>query len=288
MDKGDFMNKLIIAQSDLGVNIDGASEGAKVLADSLNYQKYVVSNKNIKKDYNDKNLRKNEREINKTTKKIFNLAKSILNNNEFPILIGGDHSVAIGSALASQEFYKNIGIIWIDAHGDFNTFETTPSGNIHGMPLAAITGYKCNELTDFITNNYVDPKKCVILGARDIDEGEYINIKDSGVTIISQDDIENIGINNALEKAIEIASDNTNKIHISFDLDVIDPKFVSGVTTKVPNGISDQDSYFIIQKLKYIKDKISSFDLVEYNSLNDTNENSKKIALKILEIFLSK
>ena len=287
MDKGDFMNKLIIAQSDLGVNIDGASEGAKVLADSLNYQKYVVSNKNIKKDYNDKNLRKNEREINKTTKKIFNLAKSILNNNEFPILIGGDHSVAIGSALASQEFYKNIGIIWIDAHGDFNTFETTPSGNIHGMPLAAITGYKCNELTDFITNNYVDPKKCVILGARDIDEGEYINIKDSGVTIISQDDIENIGINNALEKAIEIASDNTNKIHISFDLDVIDPKFVSGVTTKVPNGISDQDSYFIIQKLKYIKDKISSFDLVEYNSLNDTNENTKKIALKILEIFLS-
>lgn len=287
MDKGDFMNKLIIAQSDLGVNIDGASEGAKVLADSLNYQKYVVSNKNIKKDYNDKNLRKNEREINKTTKKIFNLAKSILNNNEFPILIGGDHSVSIGSALASQEFYKNIGIIWIDAHGDFNTFETTPSGNIHGMPLAAITGYKCNELTDFITNNYVDPKKCVILGARDIDEGEYINIKDSGVTIISQDDIENIGINNALEKAIEIASDNTNKIHISFDLDVIDPKFVSGVTTKVPNGISDQDSYFIIQKLKYIKDKISSFDLVEYNSLNDTNENTKKIALKILEIFLS-
>lgn len=288
MDKGDFMNKLIIAQSDLGVNIDGASEGAKVLADSLNYQKYVVSNKNIKKDYNDNNLRKNERGINKTTKKIFNLAKSILNNNEFPILIGGDHSVSIGSALASQEFYKNIGIIWIDAHGDFNTFETTPSGNIHGMPLAAITGYKCNELTDFITNNYVDPKKCVILGARDIDEGEYINIKDSGVTIISQDDIENIGINNALEKAIKIASDNTNKIHISFDLDVIDPKFVSGVTTKVPNGISDQDSYFIIQKLKYIKDKISSFDLVEYNSLNDTNENTKKIALKILEIFLSK
>lgn len=287
MDKGDFMNKLIIAQSDLGVNIDGASEGAKVLADNLNYQKYVVSNKNIKKDYNDKNLRKNEIEINKTTKKIFNLAKSILNNNEFPILIGGDHSVAIGSALASQEFYKNIGIIWIDAHGDFNTFETTPSGNIHGMPLAAITGYKCNELTDFITNNYVDPKKCVILGARDIDEGEYINIKDSGVTIISQDDIENIGINNALEKAIEIASDNTNKIHISFDLDVIDPKFASGVTTKVPNGISDQDSYFIIQKLKYIKDKISSFDLVEYNSLNDSNENTKKIALKILEIFLS-
>lgn len=287
MDKGDFMNKLIIAQSDLGVNIDGASEGAKALADSLNYQKYVVSNKNIKKDYNDKNLRKNEIEINKTTKKIFNLAKSILNNNEFPILIGGDHSVAIGSALASQEFYKNIGIIWIDAHGDFNTFETTPSGNIHGMPLAAITGYKCNELTDFITNNYVDPKKCVILGARDIDEGEYINIKDSGVTIISQDDIENIGINNALEKAIEIASDNTNKIHISFDLDVIDPKFASGVTTKVLNGISDQDSYFIIQKLKYIKDKISSFDLVEYNSLNDSNENTKKIALKILEIFLS-
>ena len=272
----------ISACSDLGVNINGTEKGPLILAPNFNVKNYILEKENIKKSLNPNDLRKNEIYINNFTEIIFNTATKILNNNKTPLLLGGDHSCSIGSALASQKYYKNIGIIWIDAHGDYNTFETTESGNIHGLPLAAITGYKCEELTNFITNNFINPKNCVIVGARSIDSNEIGNIKDAGVTIYTTEDIKNEGADAIMKKAIEIASNNTNGIHISLDLDVMDPSIAPGVSIPEDNGINDNEMYLLIDEILKNKELITSIDLVELNPTLDIDNKTKNIAINIL------
>ena len=137
---------IICACTDLGVHVDGSDLGPLELTKNLDIKKYIINKENIIKSIDKNDLRKNEGSINKFTKETYSCVSNILKSNSFPLLIGGDHSCVIGSALASNDYYKNIGIIWVDAHGDYNTFETTRTGNIHGLPLAAITGCKCDDL----------------------------------------------------------------------------------------------------------------------------------------------
>lgn len=277
----------ISACSDLGVHICGSEKGPLELTKNFDIKNYIIQKENIEKSFDPNDLRKNEKYINNITKKIFDKATDILNNNKTPLLIGGDHSCVIGSALASQKYHNNIGIIWIDAHGDYNTFETTKSGNIHGLPLAAITGYKCRELTNFITDNYINPKNCVVVGARSIDPWEIGNMLDAGVTIFTTEDIKNKGASNIMKKAIDIASNNTNGIHISLDLDVIDPEFAPGVSVPEDNGISDIETYQIVDEILNNKDIVKSIDLVELNPTKDINNKTKDIALNILNMINS-
>ena len=221
-------------------------------------------------------------ETKNSQKKVFNTTLNILEDNKTPLLIGGDHSCVIGSALASQKYYDNIGIIWVDAHGDYNTFETTKSGNIHGLPLAAITGYKCEELTNFITNNYINPKNCVVVGARSIDPWEIGNMIDAGVTIFTTEDVKNEGADKIMKKAIDIATNNANGVHVSLDLDVIDPNIAPGVSIPEDNGISDSDMYLIVDEMLKHKELVKSIDLVELNPSLDIDNKTKDLALNIL------
>ena len=184
------MINIINACTDLGVHIDGTNLGPELLTNKLDIKKDTINKENIVKSKDKQDLKKNLSEVNKFTSQVFSKTLEILNNGDFPLLIGGDHSSAIGSALASNKYYGNIGIIWIDAHGDYNTFETTRTGNLHGLPLAAITGYKCDLLTNFITDNYINPKNCVIVGARSIDPWEIGNLRDAGVTIFTTEDLQ--------------------------------------------------------------------------------------------------
>lgn len=280
--------EIICACTDLGVHIDGTENGPLNLINELNFKNYIIKKDNIKKSINPNDLHKNEIYINKFTKKIFECSTNILNNNRFPFLIGGDHTVAIGSALASQSHYKNLGIIWVDAHADYNTFETTKTGNIHGLPLAAITGYKCSSLTDFITNNYVNPKNCVIVGARAIDPWEIGNVTDSGITVFTSEDIKKYGVNEIMNKAIKIASKNTNGIHISYDLDIIDPKFAPGVSVPEDNGINIDEAYQIADIIYKNINLIKSLDLVEFNPKLDIDNKTKDIALNIINKIVKK
>lgn len=273
----------ISACSDLGVHVCGSEKGPLELTTNFNLKNYVIEKENIKKSFNSGDLRKNEKYVNNFTKKVFDVTTEILNNNNTPLLIGGDHSTAIGSALASQKYHKNIGIIWVDAHGDYNTFETTKSGNIHGLPLAAITGYKCEELTNFITDNFINPKNCVVVGARSIDPWEIGNMIDAGVTIFTTEDVKKEGPTNIMKKAIDIADFNTNGIHVSLDLDVIDPAIAPGVSIPEDNGISDIEMYEIVDEMLDNKDLIKSIDLVELNPSTDINNKTKTIALNILK-----
>lgn len=272
----------ISACSDLGVHVCGSEKGPTVLTPNFNIKNYILEKDEINKSLDPNDLRKNEKHINNFTKKVFDTALNILNDNKTPLLIGGDHSTVIGSALASQQYHNNIGIIWVDAHGDYNTFETTKSGNIHGLPLASITGYKCAELTNFITNNFINPKNSVVVGARSIDPWEIGNMLDAGVTIFTTEDIKNEGADKIMKKAIDIACNNTNGVHISLDLDVIDPIIAPGVSIPEVNGISDTEMYLIVDEMLKHKDLVKSIDLVELNPDLDIDNKTKDIALNIL------
>ena len=272
----------ISACSDLGVHVCGSEKGPTTLTTNFNIKNYIIEKDNIEKSLDSNDLRKNEKYVNNFTKKVFDTALTILKDNKTPLLIGGDHSTVIGSALASQKYHNNIGIIWVDAHGDYNTFETTKSGNIHGLPLASITGYRCEELTNFITNNYINPKNCVVVGARSIDPWEIGNMVDAGVTIFTTEDIKNEGTDVIMKKAIDIATHNTNGVHISLDLDVIDPIIAPGVSIPEDNGISDTEMYLIVDEMLKHKDLVRSIDLVELNPDIDIDNKTKDIALNIL------
>lgn len=280
------MINIINACTDLGVNIDGTNLGPEVLTNNLSIKKDTINKENIVKSKDKLDLKKNLSEVNKFTSQVFNKTLEILNNGDFPLLIGGDHSSAIGSALASESYYNNIGIIWIDAHGDYNTFETTHTGNLHGLPLAAITGYKCDLLTNFITQHYINPKNCVIVGARSIDPWEIGNLRDAGVTIFTTEDIHNKGTKQIMDEAFKVALNNTIGTHISYDIDVIDPIIAPGVSVPEINGINEIEAYEIMDYLISKKENIKSMDIVEFNPTRDIDDKTKIIAENLINKFI--
>ena len=276
------------AGSDLGVHIDGTSLGPKQLINDISsfYKDEIITleqDKNIIKSKNLSDRRKNEYEIERFNEALYDAYLKKINNEEcFPILIGGDHTTAIPSALANVEKHKEIGIIWIDAHADFNTFQTTETGNLHGLPLATIVGYENNELRYYHKGNLINPSKCVIVGARSIDNAEKDNLRYANVKVYTTNDIKEKGVNQVLDEAFEIAGKKTAGIHVSFDLDVITPEVAPGVSVPEDDGITEEETMKITKYLsKNIKD-ITSFDLVEFNPLRDENRKTEQIAVNVL------
>lgn len=275
------------AGSDLGVHIDGAHLGPiQLMNDLKGFYKgesfSLVQNENIIKSRNLSDRRKNEYEIEKFNTELYKVILEKEKDGYFPITIGGDHSVAVASALASSKVHENIGIIWIDAHTDYNTFETTVSGNIHGLPLAAITGYKNHELRYFHDGNIIQPAKTVVVGARSIDDWEKDNIKYSGITVFTTQDIKEKGVEKVMEEAFKIATDRTKGVHISYDLDVIDPEVAPGVSIPEFDGITEEEAMKINEQImKHLNDMVS-YDLVEFNPLRDINRKTEQIAVNLL------
>lgn len=288
------MKPIIIgASSDLGVHIDGAHLGpTQLLNDLTSFYKgestNIIQDEDIIKSRNLSDRRKNEYEIDKFNTKLYNTVLEKMKEDYFPITIGGDHSIAVASALASAKVHDNIGIIWFDAHPDYNTFDTTVSGNIHGLPLAAITGYKNHELRYFHDGNVIQPSKAVVVGARSIDDWEKDNIKYSGLTVFTTKDIREKGLNTVVEEAFKIAGDRTKGIHISYDLDLIDPKVAPGVSMPVFDGITEEEAMELNKIIMNHIDKVVSYDLVEFNPLRDENRKTEQIALNLLAQTISK
>ena len=288
---------LIDACSDLGVHVDGAKFGPEAITKNLNTYisnpniegVHVIYSQNVKKELEKENKKKNLAPVNEFNTRLYNLVYEILKNENFPVTIGGDHVIAIASALASIKKHQNLGIIWVDAHGDFNTFNSTSSGNLHGLPLAVIANYENKLLADFRDGNVYNPKNAVIVGGRDIDPWEMPNIKNAGVTVFSTEDIHKYGAEEILNKAFEIASNGTNGVHISYDLDVIDPKVAPGISIPAVDGINLDEAYEIANIIRtYIKNNfVKSLDLVELNPLRDVDNVTEKIAKNILKIILN-
>ena len=275
------------AGSDLGVHIDGSKLGpGQLINDIRSFYKgeiaEFIQDSSIIKSRNISDRSKNRYEVNELNEKVYNEIVDKMKQGYFPITLGGDHSVAIASSLADAKINEDVGIIWIDAHADYNTFETTISGNIHGLPLAAITGYKCQDLRLFHRGEIIQPAKTVIVGARSIDPDEKENLKYSGITAFTTEDIKKEGASEIMRKAFEIAGYKTRGIHISYDLDIIDPQFAPGVSVPEFDGINVEEAMEICDYIIENFDKVSSYDLVELNPLRDVNRKTEQVALNIL------
>jgi len=192
-----------------------------------------------------------------------------------PLILGGDHSIALGSVTGSSRALKKIGLIWIDAHGDFNTEETTPSGNIHGMILAALLGIGDKRLVNvggFAPK--VSPENVVLIGARALDKEERVLIKKSGINVFTMHDIDRYGMRDVMQKAIELASKGTRGVHLSFDMDVLDPMVAPGVGTPVRGGITYREAALAVEMLAEAQ-IIRTLEFVEINpTLDRVNETS--------------
>lgn len=275
------------AGTDLGVHIDGANLGpVQIMNDLKAFYKgesmMFERDANIIKSRNLSDRRKNEYEIEQFNSELYKNIVEKIKEEYFPILIGGDHSAAIASALASAKVNIDVGMIWIDAHTDYNTFETTVTGNIHGLPLAAINGYKNQELRYYHNGKIIQPSRTVIIGARSMDEAEKDNVRYSGVTVFTTEDVKEKGIEAVMDEAFKIASYKTKGIHISYDLDVIDPDVAPGVSIPEFDGLTEEEAMKINEYIvKHIKDVVS-FDLVEFNPLRDIDRKTEQIAINIL------
>lgn len=221
-----------------------------------------------------------EWEINDANERLYRELLKHHADDEFPIIIGGDHSIAAGSISASLAKYRNVGIIWVDAHADFNDEAITPSGNIHGMPLSAVCGCGPESLVSF-SSVRANPRNTVIVGARSIDPLEKLKLKDKGVTVFSISDIHADGIKDIIRRAIAIASDGTEGIHLSFDMDVLDPVQAPGVGTPVYNGLTQREAFIICEEL-HRTDKLIAIDIVETNPLLDKRNMTGILASELL------
>lgn len=229
-----------------------------------------------------KNEKRNLEGINEFNERLYNTTRKVIQDGEFPLLVGGDHIVAIGSSLGSIKENKNMGIIWFDSHADFNTYPTSVTGNLHGLPLAVATHYEKSILSDFHDGPFYNFKNAVIVGGRDIDPWEWGNVLDAGVTVFSTKAIRKYGIEQILKKAFAIASNGTNGVHISFDLDLIDPQVAPGVSIPAKDGINLEQTYELVDEIVKYKDYIKSADLVEFNPTLDKNQATENIAKHIL------
>jgi len=198
----------------------------------------------------------------------------------FPLVLGGDHSLSIGSVRGAAR-NKKIGVIWIDAHPDFNTGETTPSGNIHGMSLALLAGLGDKRLIQLWdeTIPVIDPAKIAIIGARDVDSGEKANLQKAGAMVMGMEQIDRYGMVTAIEKAIERVSRDVDGIYLSFDMDSLDPEHAPGVGTPVPAGLTQREAHLACEMISETK-KLIGMDLVEVNPILDGQNKTAVLAVE--------
>jgi arginase len=280
------MKKIIQACSDLGLRLDGTKLGPSTIMDKYNYT-YTdkVISKDTIKDSSDSKL-KNLELLNDFNSQLYSVVDNVIKNGDTPITLGGDHSIAIASALASINNFPNIGIIWVDAHGDFNTEDTTESGNIHGMPFAAVTGFNNKEIVPFHKGEFFNKANAVLVGVRSLDDGEIINLKKAGITVFTTNDIKRLGVKEVMTTAFNIANKEGLGVHISYDLDLIDPSVAMGVSVPAVDGISENEAKEIMHYLKSNEDMIKSLDLVEYNPILDKDDKTLELAISLLKIFI--
>jgi arginase len=225
------------------------------------------------------------KEITATCTKSAELVLKSLEAGKVPIVLGGDHSVAAGTVAGVAEFYRKqeqrVGLIWIDAHSDINTPETSPSGNVHGMPLAAIMGLGPEDLGNiFNFSPKISPENCVLVGIRDVDAHEKENIRRAGVEVFTMRDIDERGMRAVMEEALRMAGRGTAGYHVSLDMDWIDPEDAPGVGTPVWGGATYREGHLAME---IISDhgRMLSFEIVEVNPVIDEHNQTADLAVEL-------
>ena len=213
------------------------------------------------------------REIAKVCEKLYKTSLAALDKGGFPLVLGGDHSLASGSVAATADFVRRdgrpLGLIWVDAHGDINTPTTTNSGNVHGMPLASLLGPEPAELSRIGGfSPKVRPEHTVLIGIRNLDAREKESLRASGAHVFTMKDIDRAGIASIVEQALAIAGAGTAGIHVSFDLDVCDPSIAPGVGTPVKGGLDYREAHMVMEMIAD-SGLLRALDLVEVNPILD-------------------
>ncbi|HZG80607.1 MAG TPA: arginase [Brevibacillus sp.] len=206
----------------------------------------------------------------------------IMEEGRFPLILGGDHSIALGTIAGVAQKVRDLGVIWFDAHGDLNTGETSPSGNIHGMPLAASLGYGHERLVRI--GGYapkIKPENVVIIGARSLDEGERELIKRIGMKVFTMHEVDKLGMARVMDEAIDHVSKQTQGVHLSLDLDGLDPHDAPGVGTPVIGGISYREGHLAMEMLADA-DILCSAEFVEVNPILDQRNHTAQVAVALM------
>ncbi|MBV9302618.1 MAG: arginase [Acidobacteriaceae bacterium] len=227
-------------------------------------------------------------QIAKTCSKLAEMVENALQENTFPLVLGGDHSVATGTVSGVSHFFKQrgdkIGLIWIDAHADMNTPESSPSGNVHGMPLACCVGRGPRELTYiFEYAPKVEGRNVALVGIRDVDQRERNLVRESGVTAFTMRDIDERGLTNVMQQAIAIANEGTAGFHLSLDMDVVDPDEAPGVGTPVRGGMTYREAHLAMETICDCS-RMLSMEVVEVNPVLDE---ANRTALLGVELVMS-
>jgi arginase len=300
-----FMMKSILKENvtivgfpmDLGADRRGVDMGPSALRiaglqaklEALGYK--VVDSGDIKIEIMERQKIKNPKlkyldEILKTSKLLADKVEKVLEKGDFPLCVGGDHSMAIGtiSGIASycNKRKQKLGVIWIDAHSDMNTDETSPSGNIHGMPLSALLGLGCDELVNFLGfSPKIKPENCALIGIRSVDEAEKINIKKLNVPIYTMNDIDKLGIHRIIAKVLKQFREKVDHIHISFDVDSVDPSVAPGVGTPVSGGLSYREAHLLMETIAECG-CMSSLEIAEVNPILDHKNQSAVFTAELI------
>jgi arginase len=264
---------------ELGYAINDSGDIVVKESDFNNHDKPDVQNNRLN----------NVNAVNDVNSKLYKMVLETLAAGRLPLVLGGDHAIAAGSATAMQRHFGEIGVIWVDAHGDYNNAESSPSGNIHGMPLSAITGNGPDEILPFKEKDtpFIDPKNVALIGVRSLDTGEKENIKKAGVSVFTIADIDKDGMYSVISEAVRIASDGTKGIYLSFDLDAIDPDVAPGVGTPVNGGITYREAHLLCEYIA-ASGKLLGIEIVELNPILDNRNRTGEVAVQMISSLLNK
>jgi arginase len=211
-----------------------------------------------------------------------------LQEGEFPLILGGDHSIALGSITGVARVHRDIGVIWIDAHGDFNTHETTPSGNIHGMILGALAGLGHCSLTGVGGwSPKISTRSIAIVGARDLDVREQELLREQQIHVFTMTQIDQHGMSSVMEQAVEIASQAIHGFHLSLDMDSLDPREAPGVGTPVRGGLTYREAHLAMEVIA-TSGRMVSMDAVEVNPILDRENATAQLAVELILSALGK
>jgi len=221
-----------------------------------------------------------------TCEKVYQKSREIVKEGSIPIFLGGDHSISIGT-IGGVTHESPCGVIWIDAHGDFNTHSSSPSGNVHGMPMAVLSGIGDKALTELgRPGKKVPAEDVVLLAIRSLDPGEKSNLKKSGVTVFTMRDIDKQGISAIADQALAKLA-HLPRIHVSLDMDSLDPSIAPGVGTPVPGGLTRREAHFLMETIAETG-RCCSMDIVEINPLVDQNNETSQFAVELTQSLFGK
>ncbi|MCR5187758.1 MAG: arginase [Treponema sp.] len=217
--------------------------------------------------------------------KLASKVEDISSKGEFPLVLGGDHSIVLGSlaglAASAKKENKKIGVLYVDAHGDFNDTNISPTGNIHGECLAASAGIGLPELTNlYFEGQKVDPKNICFVGCRDLDPGEKELMKKAGVTVFTMSDIDRQGFSEIVKKVLKFFETHADWIHVSFDMDVLDPMFAPGTGIPLPGGLTNREALLLMEEMASIG-KVKSAEIVEVNPILDVRNQTAILAVSL-------